>query len=115
MPINSKLKGKAGELEFCKIMREYGYDLKRSVQYNGKAEEGQPDVLGLDYIHPEVKRVEKLNVEKAVVQAIRDSDGKGLPTVFHRKNRGRWLVTMPLDSWIELYNEYYSGRKLEDR
>lgn len=115
MPINSKHKGKAGELEFCKIMREYGYDLKRSVQYNGKAEEGQPDVLGLDYIHCEIKRVEKLNVGGAVEQAIRDSKNKELPTVFHRKNRGRWLVTMPLDSWIQLYNEYYSGKKLEER
>lgn len=115
MPINSKHKGKAGELEFCKVMREYGYDLKRSVQYNGKAEKGQADVLGLDFIHCEIKRVEKLNIGEAIEQAMRDSKNNQLPTVFHRKNRGRWLATMPLDSWIQLYNEYYSGKKLEER
>ena len=42
MAINSKQKGKKGELELAKALRQYGYDVRRSVQYNGKAEEGQP-------------------------------------------------------------------------
>ena len=28
-----------------------------------------------------------------------------LPAVFHRKNNCEWLVTMPLEYWIELYKE----------
>lgn len=106
MSINSKNKGKRGELEFCRTMKDYGYDLKRSVQYNGKHEEGQPDVVGLDYIHCEVKRVEKLNLYDAMLQAKRDAKKDQMPTVFHRRNNFKWLVTMELEDWIKLYKEY---------
>ena len=113
--MNSKRKGKIGELEFCKKMKEYGYGIRRSVQYCGKAEEGQADVIGLDYIHCEIKRVEKLNIDEAIEQAIRDTKDNKYPTVFHRKNNKKWLVTMRLDDWINLYNEYYSSMKLKER
>ena len=38
-------------------------------------------------------------------QSERDAErfGDGLPTVFHRKSREQWLVTMPLDAWLKLY------------
>lgn len=111
MAINSKKKGKNGELEICNILKDYGYKVRRSVQYNGKAEQGQADIVGLDYIHCEIKRVERLNLEDAMLQAKRDSKDKK-PAVFHRKNNQKWLVTMELDDWIQLYNEYYSSMKL---
>lgn len=101
---NSKLKGKAGELELAKVLRTFGYDCRRSVQYNGYAPDGQPDILGLPGIHVECKRVEQLNLYKAVQQSIRDNgDPCALPAVFHRKNRQPWLVTMEIDDWMNLY------------
>ena len=114
MAINSKNKGKTGELEFCKKMREYGYDIRRSVQYCGNGENGEADVVGLEYIHCEIKRVERLNIDEAIEQAIRDTKDDKFPAVFHRKNRKSWLVTMPLEYWIQIYNEYYSGIKMEE-
>ena len=81
-------------------------------QYNGL--EGE-DVVGLDYIHIECKRVERLDLEEALEQAKRDSAYKQMPAVFHRKNNKKWKVTMDLDDWIKLYNEYYSSKKLEER
>lgn len=110
--INSKSKGAKGERELANILKDYGYNTRRGQQYNGL--EGE-DVVGLDYIHIECKRVETLNLDKAMEQAKRDSKDYQMPTVFHRKNKQKWLVTMELDNWIELYNEYYSSRKLEDR
>ena len=87
MAVNGKQKGKKGELELAKAFRQYGYDARRSVQYNGKAEEGQPDILGLPKIHVECKRTERLNLYDAIEQAKRDSKGtENLPVVFHRKN-----------------------------
>ena len=44
-----------------------------------------------------------------------DTKDDKFPAVFHRKNRKDWLVTMQLDTWIKLYNEYYSSMKLEER
>ena len=104
MATNGKRKGKEGELELAHKLKEYGYDAKRSVQYNGK--DGQADVLGLPNIHIECKRVEKLNIYDAIAQAKRDAKNGDMPTVFHRKNRCNWLVTMELDKFMEIYKVY---------
>lgn len=106
MAVNSKRKGAGGERELAKKLNEYGFTTRRSVQYNGKADDGKADLVNLPGIHIECKRVERLNVNEAMFQAINDAKGGELPTVFHRKNRGAWLVTMRLDDWMELYKEY---------
>ena len=93
-------------------LREYGYNCRRGQQYNGL--EGD-DIVGLDYIHCEVKRVQALNLEEAMEQAKRDSKDNQMPAVFHRKNNKKWKVTMELEDWINLYNEYYSSMKLNER
>lgn len=93
-------------------LREYGYNCRRGQQYNGL--EGE-DIVGLDYIHCEVKRVQALNLEEAMEQAKRDSKDNQMPAVFHRKNNKKWKVTMELEDWINLYNEYYSSMKLNER
>lgn len=111
MAINSKQKGKRGELQLSKKLREHGFNTRRTVQYNGKAEEGQADLVGLNGIHIECKYTERLNIHDAIDQAKRDSlpFDTELPTVFHRKNNHEWLVTMTLDDWIELYREWANG------
>ena len=105
--VNGKQKGKKGEIELSHKLNEYGFNTRRSVQYNGKAEGGQADLLGLPGIHIEAKRVEKLNLYDAMAQAIHDAKDGELPTVFHRKNYSEWLVTMRLPDWMELYKEYF--------
>lgn len=112
MAINSKRKGAKGERELASKLRDYGYDCRRGQQYNGI--EGE-DVVGLDYIHIEVKRVQALNLDEAMEQAKRDSKDNQMPAVFHRKNNKKWKVTMELEDWINLYNEYYSSMKLNER
>ena len=107
MPINSKQKGKTGELELAHLLRDHGYDCRRSEQYCGKA--GDADVIGLPTIHIECKRNEKLNIDNAIEQAISDAKNGDIPTVFHRKNRKPWLVTMRFDDWIEMYKAVHNG------
>ena len=113
MPINSKQKGKRGELEFCQELKKYGYECRRSVQYNGKADDGNADVVGLPHIHAEIKRVEQLNLYNAMEQAKRDAKNGDKPAVFHRKNRCNWLVTMELDDFMELYKAFEVKQRLE--
>lgn len=108
--MNSKRKGKSGELEVAKILRGYGYKTRRGQQYAGI--NGDADVVGLPGIHIEVKRREKLNIYDAVDQAKRDAKAGELPAVFHRKNNCEWLVTMPLDFWIDIYREYEAGEAI---
>lgn len=101
--MNSRQKGKRGELELAKVLREHGYETRRGQQYSGT--ETSADVVGLPGIHIECKRVENLNVYNALAQAIRDTGESGdLPAVFHRKNNQPWLVTMRLDDWLKIFS-----------
>ena len=102
--MNSNQKGKRGERELANKLKEYGYDCRRGQQYCGA--NGDADVIGLKGIHIECKRVEKLNVLKAMKQAGEDCKGNDFPTVFHRKDNEKWLVTMRLNDWIKLYREW---------
>lgn len=100
----SQRKGASGERELAAILTSAGYHCQRG----GSMTFGQiPDVVGLLGVHMEVKRAEKLNVGEAMEQAVRDSERMqdGVPTLFHRRNRKPWLVTMRLDDWLELYRE----------
>lgn len=101
--MNSRQKGCRGERELASKLREYGYDARRGQQYSGAS--GDPDVIGLPGIHIECKRVERLNLEDAMAQSKRDAREGEIPTVMHRKNNCKWLVTMNLDDWIEFYKE----------
>ena len=101
----SRNKGANAERELANILKDMGFDVRRGYVFQHES-----DIVGLKGIHPEVKRVEKLNIEKAMEQAAIEAikRGDGVPTVFHRRDRGEWLVTMRLDEWVDLYR----GKKL---
>lgn len=100
----SRDKGKKGERELAALLREYGYDTRRGVQYNGA--DGSADVVGLPGIHIECKRVERLDLYGAMAQAERDARDGEIPAVFHRRNRTGWKVTLNLDDFMEIYEEW---------
>ncbi len=106
--MNSCRKGADGERELAELLEQEGYPVERggTESYGTK-----PDLYGLPDIHIEVKRVEKLNISEAMEQSIRDSERfrDGAPTVFHRRNRKPWLVTMQFTDWIQLYRKSYEG------
>lgn len=99
--LNSRQKGKRGELELSHKLQEYGYDTRRGQQYCGA--NGDADVVGLPNIHIECKRVQNLNIYNAIKQAQNDANSNELPAVFHRKDRQEWLVTMTLADWMKIY------------
>lgn len=111
----SRDKGKRGEREWAAFCREQGYDCRRTAQYCGKTGDAA-DVVGLPGIHQEVKRVERLNIEEAVLQAARDAfKGGGIPVVAHRKNNAEWLVTMRAEDWFKLYREWEAGQQTKEK
>ena len=113
--MNSRQKGARGEREWAAFCREQGYDCRRTAQYCGKTGDAA-DVVGLPGIHQEVKRVERLNVEEAVLQAVRDAfKGGGIPVVAHRKNNAEWLVTMRAEDWFKLYREWESWQQTKEK
>lgn len=99
--INSRSKGKNGELEFSHLLTSKGLGARRGQQFSGGAD--SPDVVceGLPGVHFEVKRVEAGNLYSWLDQAKRDAAGK-IPVVAHRKNGKDWVAIVPMEIMIDL-------------
>ena len=103
----SKAKGTRGEHEIEKILQQYGIRAFRNDQIF-KGGKNNPDVsadiAGIP-LHIEVKRAERLNVVEAMHQAERDAADNALPVVTHRRNREKWLVTLPMLALLDLLSD----------
>jgi hypothetical protein len=97
----SRDKGKRGELAAAReLSRVLGVPARRGQQFSGV--EGKDVVVGLDGLHVEVKRTEKLSLYPAVEQARRDAAADEVPLVLHRRNGKPWLVILELEQLPEL-------------
>ena len=125
--MNSREKGKRGERQWRDELRAHGYTARRGQQFSGSPD--SPDVIcdELDWLHFEVKAVERLNIEDAMDQARRDCgvriadcgmtgstspqplspSGEGadsqagqVPLVVHRRSFRGWLVTMDAETFF---------------
>ena len=103
--INSKAKGKAGELEVAHILKDHGYDARRTAQYCGNTGDAS-DVIGIPGFHLEVKRAERMELYKWYAQAVNDSEKSGdTPVVIHRQSRKPWLVSLSLEDFLKIIGE----------
>lgn len=99
--INSRAKGKVGELELAAFLRERGFDgARRGQQFRGGGD--SPDVIGVPGCHIECKRVESGNLYTWLDQAERDKAPGLIPVVAHRRNRREWVAILPLDDFLSL-------------
>lgn len=114
--MNSRQKGKRGELELSKFLREHGYtEARRGVQYQGGHDSA--DVVGLPGHSVECKRVEALSLYDALAQAQRDAGPGEIPLVAHRRN-GKphhplpWVAILTLDDYLIMYRELQTLREM---
>ena len=101
--MNSRAKGKRGELELVHTLNGYGFVTRRGQQFSGL--NGDADIVGIDGLHIECKRVEQLNIDKALKQSERDAKWGEVPVVIHRKNGEDWKVTMSLQEFVKLWGK----------
>lgn len=96
----SRTKGAVAERELMHILNDqYGFNVRR-----GDCFRHEPDLMGLLSIHIEVKRVEAIKLSTWLKQAA-EAAGRyqdGLPTVFHRKSREPWFVSMLQEDFDEM-------------
>ena len=113
----SREKGKRFEREVAIFFKEHGVNARRTAQYCGKT--GQAgDVEGVPGIHVECKYVEKLNLEAAYQQSIRDADAAGneeVPIVIHKRARRQPMVTLALEDWVGMYLAWRDSQKTKER
>ena len=112
----SRDKGKRFERDIANFFKSYGITARRTAQFCGKT--GQAgDVEGVPGVHIECKAVEKLNLEAAYQQSVRDAEAAGrgeYPIVIHKKTRKQPMITMALDDWIVMYLAWQRGAKKDD-
>tara|TARA_B100000949_G_scaffold21689_1_gene16637 strand:+ start:1915 stop:2226 length:312 start_codon:yes stop_codon:yes gene_type:complete len=97
--VNSKRKGKVGELELAAFFREHGLDARRGVQYKGGSD--SPDLLtSLSNYHIEAKRTERVEVINFLKQATADASADHVPVVMWRKNHHRWVAMLWADDFL---------------
>lgn len=115
--MNSRRKGKDGELELAQHLRNKGYmGARRSAQYCGKTGDA-PDIVGVEGLHIECKRVEQFSDEVALQQAERDARKGNLPIVMYRRSREDWKVCTRLDLFLLIWDELtdLQKRNIEDK
>ncbi len=102
--MNSRNKGKRGELEAAKFLAAEGFPARRGQQFSGGTD--SPDIVceSLPGIHFEVKRCEKGNPYDWVAQAERDG-GYKIPVVLHRRNDHKWLAILPAEQFLRIIRE----------
>lgn len=103
----SATKGAAGEKEVQEIFRAAGYDVRR----DGTKTFGRvPDLYGLDGLHLEIKRSERLEIPAWFDQSERDASAfcDGAPTVIFRRNHEPWRIVLNLSDFLEgFYSKVY--------
>jgi hypothetical protein len=102
MTINSRRKGKRGELEAAAAIREaFGTNARRSAQHCGMA--GQADLVdAIPGCHVEVKNVAAIAALKYHDQAARDAKPGSVPVVVMRGKRRPWFVLLTLADFARL-------------
>ena len=106
--MNSRTKGKNGELELARLLRNQGWmDARRGQQYSGI--NGDADIVGVQGIHIECKRCENVYDEKWLKQAETDARKGEIPVVIYRRNHEEWKVMLRQDIanliWSTLTND----------
>lgn len=109
MVINSKQKGKRGELELAHFLTDAGYPARRGQQFKGG--EDSPDIIcdSLEEFNIECKRTERLQLYKAMKQSEDDCGDTQKPIVFHRQNKQDWIVILKASDFLELVKNNKQG------
>ncbi len=99
--MNSRQKGKRGELELVAALRDLGVPARRGQQFHGGPE--SPDVVcELPGFHFECKRSERFSAYDAMEQASSEAPTGATPVVCHKRNRGEWLAVVRLEDFVRL-------------
>ena len=99
---SAQAKGRRGELELARYLQDHG---RKEAKPGDPLNYGtQPDVSGVDGLHIECKRHERLEVSKWYDQARADAERMqdGKPAVIYRRNRRPWMILLSLDDFISL-------------
>ena len=95
-------KGAAGERELAGILKDnLGFEVKRNL---GQARDGADDIT-IQKFRIEVKRQERLQVDKWSEQVESCSKSGEIPILAYRRNGQPWRVCLRLDDFIPMLRD----------
>lgn len=108
---SAQAKGRRAEIELAAYLRQYGFDAAEPgapLNYGTEA-----DIKGIEGLHIECKRHEKLEINKWYEQAAGDAERMqdGRPVVIFRQNRRQWMIVLSLSDFLELQGGLNNGNK----
>lgn len=106
---SAQAKGRRGEIELARYLQEHGLpDARPGDPLNYGT---QPDITGIEGLHIECKRHERLEIsrwyEQAAADAERMQDGK--PAVIYRQNRRQWMIVLSLSDFLSMRGGAHNG------
>lgn len=100
MTLNSRRKGKRGELEFIeRHLAEHWPEACRNLDQYG---DDKRDVAKVAGCHWQIKRTEQLKLWAAIKQAHDEAAATDLPIVAFRRNRSPWYCVIEADELVAL-------------
>lgn len=110
--MNSRQKGKRGELEFVHYLKDHNIPARRGQQFAGGGD--SPDVIAggiFSETHIEVKRREAGNPYDWLLQAMRDAKPGNVPVVAHKRNGRPWIAILDMDYFLQIMERAYGQVK----
>lgn len=96
----SRTKGARGEREVAAIFKAAGFDCHRTPNSGGLMFPG--DLIGLEGVHVEVKRAERLCIPQWLKQARDEAPAGTLPALCFRQSHSEWHVVVPLKAFVRM-------------
>lgn len=98
---HSRAKGAGYEREIANFLKSYGYDAKRSGQYQSQSSDAAPDVSGFPPFWVECKRMKRIVIHGWMQQAIESSQPADIPIVICRGDGKSSLVVIDLEDFMD--------------
>lgn len=95
-------KGANGEREVVQILMANGFPAQRTAPLQAAQGSTDSDVLGIEGHALEIKRCERVEIDKWCAQIELASKPTDVPCVVWRRSRQPWRIAMPFDDFLAL-------------
>lgn len=95
-------KGAVAEREVVNLLKERGLKAQRTAPLQAAGGVTDADVLGVEGCHLEIKRQERIEIDKWCAQVELASKPTDIPCVLWRRSQQPWRVALPLDDFLDL-------------
>jgi hypothetical protein len=102
MTIDSRAKGKRGELQVVATFNRGGFNCWRTPN-SGAFHHSPGDIRGIPGLHVECKDQKVLRIKEWIAQAEKDCEPGNIPVLVYKTAPGRWQVSMDLEDFVPVW------------